>query len=127
MSARLNRYRSDASSSDQVTAIIALIRRFVNSKTLVHFPANNSIKEPFPSKDVKGVSEPGKVASISGTPTLENLTSFFSKPVAKPEAGKSTGSTSNRSTNRDADDHDNDANIDTEDRLTKGRGRDDRW
>ena len=92
LSSNLNKYRSDCSASDQVNNVTTLIRKLAAAKITIHFPSTITVSDPFPLKDSSGKVLPTKTISISGTPVILNLNTFFEKPgetqTAKPSSSK---------------------------------------
>ena len=118
-SSKLNKYRTETSTGDQVTNIVNFINRIVISKYPVFFPLNLQFSDPvavyigIASKlilDVKNIP-------LSSIPTLENLNDFFGSSSAKIK------STSTQNKKKIEDDYDNNY-ADIEDRETRGKGSD---
>lgn len=76
VSARLNRYRSELTAAEHIVNVTSLVNRLVQSKQDVYFPSNYLFSDPV----FTGI-DPGtnlKSVPISGVPTLDNFTDFFS-------------------------------------------------
>lgn len=87
-SQKLNKYRSDTTALDQVTNVMNLVNRLIDSKKSIYFPIN------YIHSDISS----SKTVTLVGVPVIENLNDFFSveqKVVSKAKKG-----------NKDEDDYD---------------------
>jgi len=113
LSNNLNKYRNSTSANDQVTNIVKFIKTLKDDKVTVFFPNNVTLNDPFPIKDTNV-----QVASIRGTPTLDNITNFFAPPVKEVDTKKS---------NKGKFVSDSDANFDVQEQLTRGYQKNKQW
>lgn len=79
-SSKLASYRSTATAVSQARAVLAFIDKISTSSLDVFFPFNISFSDPVPVYITEGGKQVlvTKSVPLSGTPTIENLNSFFS-------------------------------------------------
>uniref|UniRef100_A0A6C0BCA3 Uncharacterized protein n=1 Tax=viral metagenome TaxID=1070528 RepID=A0A6C0BCA3_9ZZZZ len=111
LSPKLNRYRIETTGKEQIENFTSFIRQLSATKTIIYFPTNLTITDPFPKEKIP------KKASINNTPSLEDLKSFFIDE--KPKGVKKIVTKSKKYD----DDDDDDGNADIEDRMNSKRNK----